>query len=590
MKRSVRFPALLGAITLLALAAGCADDSAQAGTASASTATNTTTSGTTANSTTATSTTATDDTTPEPTAPSSPHLELTAIGDRLQVFSSAQYGTSTDFESATVYVAAVGGQFELTVSRPTFDDEITATARLGARRLNFGTSASVDFDGMDEFAHVELISSDGASVVEADVAFCPSYGSRIRTSPDGPPIDRFAASFCGGSIYSRATRWGISNGWAASLSDFIPFDTEEPLPPGEYELSIEINEPYSELFEGTTAVTLPATVTDDSDPTDTTSFEEGLSGIDDDVDGIDDAFDEYIDLDGDGLDDETLLTEAEIYGFEDVVEQDETYLSQDVIAEGAEEADEKHQGRPGPDAHPAKSTLPDLVSLPALGFGVTSENSLDLLGFEAITWNAGRAPMMVDGFVRKDDATLMDAYQQFFDHGVPAGSAPIGTFEYHAGGGHDHWHFLDFSRYELIDATGEVIQRAGKESWCLANTDAIDLTLPGASTGDGSEDLSTECGYEGSRWIRETLAVGWGDAYSPYVSGQYFDITDLPNGRYIVRLTANPEGNMYESDTTNNVADREITLGGTPGKRTVSAAKVGKIDTEAFFEPTGFGA
>ena len=64
------------------------------------------------------------------------------------------------------------------------------------------------------------------------------------------------------------------------------------------------------------------------------------------------------------------------------------------------------------------------------------------------------------------------------------------------------------------------------------------------------------------------LDVGWGDTYGQYLPGQAFDITDVPNGRYVMRVEVNPEGLLYETTTANNVQDRVIRLKGKPGNRT----------------------
>ena len=46
--------------------------------------------------------------------------------------------------------------------------------------------------------------------------------------------------------------------------------------------------------------------------------------------------------------------------------------------------------------------------------------------------------------------------------------------------------------------------------------------------------------------------------------GQAFDITDLPNGSYYVRVHVNPTGSILESDADNNIEDRLIKLSGSP--------------------------
>jgi lysyl oxidase len=116
----------------------------------------------------------------------------------------------------------------------------------------------------------------------------------------------------------------------------------------------------------------------------------------------------------------------------------------------------------------------------------------------------------------------------------------------------------------------------------LANTDPLDLTVPNANWQAYGGDIFTFCGGAGAIWIREVLDVGWGDTYGQYIPGQAFDITDLPNGTYTVRVQVNPAGLLYEGDMTNDTADREIHLKGRPGDRRVIVPPWHGIDTESF--------
>ena len=139
---------------------------------------------------------------------------------------------------------------------------------------------------------------------------------------------------------------------------------------------------------------------------------------------------------------------------------------------------------------------------------------------------------------------------------------------------HQHWHFRDFARYRLLneDRTGAV--RSRKEAFCLANTDAVDYTVPGADWQPENTDLHTACGDYDALSIREVLSSGSGDTYAQYREGQSFDLRNIPNGVYLIAVEANPVGKLVESSTTNNLALRKVTIGGVYGARTV---KVGGI-------------
>ena len=102
--------------------------------------------------------------------------------------------------------------------------------------------------------------------------------------------------------------------------------------------------------------------------------------------------------------------------------------------------------------------------------------------------------------------------------------------------------------------------RSRKQSYCLAPTDAIDLTVERASWGQ-AEEFSTACGNRSALWIREVLQTGWGDTYFQFMPGQSFNITKIPNGWYYAQIQVNPLGSLYETDMSNNVESRLLFLG-----------------------------
>jgi hypothetical protein len=232
---------------------------------------------------------------------------------------------------------------------------------------------------------------------------------------------------------------------------------------------------------------------------------------------------------------------------------------------------------------PPDTPLPDLRSLPAFSIGIrhSRASDRDYLIFAANVWNAGVSPLVVDGF-RRPRAAMMDAFQYFFDtDGNQVGHAPAGTMEWDARDGHHHWHFTDFARYRLLDSSKRFVMRSHKEAFCLANTDAIDYTVPGANWNPFGTDLHTSCGDARSVTVREVLDSGSGDTYFQFVPGQSFNLSSVPNGTYYVEVTANPARRLHESDLTNNVSYRKVRIGGTPGHRTVHAAQVGIVDENA---------
>jgi hypothetical protein len=120
--------------------------------------------------------------------------------------------------------------------------------------------------------------------------------------------------------------------------------------------------------------------------------------------------------------------------------------------------------------------------------------------------------------------------------------------------------------------------RSGKEAFCLANTDAVDLTIPNAKWRPDNTDLSSSCGQNTAVAVREVLDVGGGDTYSQDRQGQSFDITSVPNGTYYIEVKANPSNKLTELSTKNNTALRKIVLGGTATARTLKVPSVYGLD------------
>jgi Lysyl oxidase len=123
---------------------------------------------------------------------------------------------------------------------------------------------------------------------------------------------------------------------------------------------------------------------------------------------------------------------------------------------------------------------------------------------------------------------------------------------------------------------------SNKQSWCLAPTDAIDLSVQNANWGQLPQDVYSSCAYgqPGALWVRESLPVGWGDTYGQGVNFGAFNISDLPNGTYYVRTHVNPTGSIMEGSSDNNIEDRLIRLRGKPGHRRVIVPPWHGIDTE----------
>jgi hypothetical protein len=576
------------------LFAACAADEPDGPSSASSTSVNTTTA--TVASTIATTTS----TTPPAPQPEVQPSTMLVVGDAdVEV---ARVLGQESYVDVPVYLGSKGEALQFDIHRDDYGQPLDATLQRVTLtdRTSSPAPPGVEFDwnGFIGFTEVTVRARDRSVVANEELPFCPN-GEQQRLDATGPDLNPYPTE-CGGRQLSLGAVWGIGQGWATPIAGYSSVMLPAEIASGMYTMEVAVAEPYATWLGGIEPVSIALQVKDaeledldlgDDDEDGILNWEDNEYNEDQDNDGIDDAIDPLIDADGDGISDyEDPDLDLDRDGIHDLFgtvngslpnespDPSDPAYETDVV-DTAEPA-HQHAGRPaGTDARPDPATVPDLRALPAYGISTTTEDTRDLLNFSAVTWNAGPAPMVIDGFRSAGNTELMDAMQAFYADDLLVGHAPIGSLEYHRGGGHDHWHFQDFSRYELV-STSQTTQLSGKQSWCLANNYPVDLTLPGVRWTVTEEPLSTSCGGESALWVREVLAVGWGDEYVQSVSGQSFDITDLPNGVYTIRITANPEGNLYEVTDRNNVSERIVRLGGVPGARTVGVPKYRGIDTE----------
>lgn len=459
---------------------------------------------------------------------SNPSLRLIRSSDSIKV---ERFGHGPVQLDLGVYVAAVDGAFELRVTRQNYEQEpqlvqvITHAGQTTIRPLR--TALLAGWLGLDNFFIVTISDTDGDVVAKRKLDWCPngSEYTRARITDDGPARPHFP-DFCGSNPFMQGMVWGIERGWATDAFTFN-FGAQVDVPDGRYRVHVAMGNRYQRLFDvrpNDAAVRLMMKVTTIED-----CFPPDCGHIDDPA--------------------------------------------------------------PSPRAHspsvpttraPDRDLLPDLAALPAWRMSIQRHQGKDFLAFGATVWNRGPGQLIVEGFRQPGD-DHMTAYQYFYRDGRPVGRAPAGKLIFHRGHGHNHWHFLQFASYSLLDADQHEIVRSRKQSFCLAPTDVIDLASPGAVFRPYQTGLATACGSERSLWIREVLPTGWGDTYFQSVAGQSFNITDLPNGPYFIEVRANPTGRLADRTDRNDVVLRKIFLHGTPGHRRVSVPLWHGIDTEVEF-------
>jgi len=412
---------------------------------------------------------------------------------------------------------------EIWSTRASYDDPITSVWRTDGGDVPLRSGTNRAFKGLKKFARVTVTRvRDGEVVMDRSATACLN-GASQRIHPAAPPRSPYPWG-CPWNSYTLGSVMGIESGWSTSLFDEWRRFT---LPQGRYDVAATIAPRYVALF---------------------------------------------------GISPEESTTTTRLIVRQESFDGDHPQRVTTPSGPALRPAPRPNaaaQGALAPDG------APDLRSLPA--FDVTLNGRGTAVRFAATVWNGGSGPMVVDGF-RTAGGDHMDAYQYFFDaDGNQTGYEQVGAFHFHEGN-HQHWHFEDFARYRLLNADLSLAVRSTKASFCLANTDAVDYTVPNADWQPENTDLSSDCGGSDSLSMRQVLSNGSGDTYHQYRTGQAFRIGNLPDGDYYISVEANPDDrrdgrNLVEGDYANNDSLRKITIGTNrrTGERWVTAEQVGIV-------------
>lgn len=199
---------------------------------------------------------------------------------------------------------------------------------------------------------------------------------------------------------------------------------------------------------------------------------------------------------------------------------------------------------------------PDLSIKPPAELYIAGTANSKQLRFSTTFVNLGPGPLEVLGHADLGN-NLTHAAQYIYALGAPGEYKNIGSFELHPT--HSHWHVNDHVRYSLwtIDDQNQKLEQVadtGKMSFCLWDEHTNDLSIPNSPQ---SRVYGFTCDS-----IRQGMSVGWGDTYQAKVEGQELDITNLPNGEYLLEYNVNPDKKIYEATYSNNIGQTKIRIDG----------------------------
>jgi len=216
---------------------------------------------------------------------------------------------------------------------------------------------------------------------------------------------------------------------------------------------------------------------------------------------------------------------------------------------------------PSPDA-----LLPDLAVMPPSQFSIkVTASGQKRLHFTTRVVNIGVGPFQlkgfdaVDGFAHQRD-TLSVRQQVREPDGSLSGKDSNATMVW-GGDGHNHWHVRGLQDIRLQSLDAEILGRVHKIGFCF-----LDTFPYGSNQPSRYNSAHQVCQTRGSGTVQMGVSVKWGDTYPSTIAFQWIDITGLPNGKYRLKVIADPPassgGEFLESNETNNAGWTKIRITG----------------------------
>jgi hypothetical protein len=215
---------------------------------------------------------------------------------------------------------------------------------------------------------------------------------------------------------------------------------------------------------------------------------------------------------------------------------------------------------------PESARLPDLDQELPWDLQVTSTGPSTArehrLGFGSAVRNLGDGPLIVSGQRKSAAIPTMTADQLVESEDAPVAVVEgVGRLRYVESPDHEHWHLLDFERYQLRRAAGGTKRVTdSKTGFCLGDRYR---TRGRALPAQPSEPQYTgRCGLGETGRLRlvEGISVGYGDDYPANLEGQFVRLTGLPAGRYVLIHRVNVQQRLRETDYGNNAASLLLRL------------------------------
>jgi len=199
--------------------------------------------------------------------------------------------------------------------------------------------------------------------------------------------------------------------------------------------------------------------------------------------------------------------------------------------------------------------------------------ALRCLRFDQGLMNLGRGPFEIRAYPNNGDGT--EAYQAVYRSDGTYTEKRVGMAKF--SNAHGHVHFMGFDHTGLFTinpdgSPGREIAHMVDKGRCAVDTH--DPSFGNASNGPAHYYVPSTCDqndnqdprdpvYPNADYFRSGISAGWEDTYPWFIPDQYIDITNVPDGRYLVVNRVNVSGLVAESETTNDASEACVEFHGT---------------------------
>lgn len=183
------------------------------------------------------------------------------------------------------------------------------------------------------------------------------------------------------------------------------------------------------------------------------------------------------------------------------------------------------------------------------------------LRFDQVIANRGAGPLELRYRV-EDLATDQPVVQRIYRSDGSYRDRQVGTYRFHAT--HAHFHYMDFGQARLwssnarAERLGDAPAAVGEKSgFCVMDIENFAF----GRKGDGARTYFFEACNDPSRRddgdtdIVTGISPGWADVYNWFLADQYIEVTNVPDGYYLLETIADAARAVVEQDESDNAAD-----------------------------------